>query len=68
MEPIGPHGQNNPFSSSNKLRSSYESSWPSRLNWPIFKGKRAPKQTFPMELVGPHSQNAIFNVKRTLEQ
>ncbi|KAG5598312.1 hypothetical protein H5410_029682 [Solanum commersonii] len=64
MEPVGPYGQNGPFLRSNDPRSRY----PSRTKIPIFKVKGSPEQTFDMELVGHHSQNGIYKVKRTPKQ
>ncbi|KAG5611833.1 hypothetical protein H5410_023114 [Solanum commersonii] len=40
MEPVGPHGQNDPFLRSNELWSR----WPPRPKRPIFKVKQAPEQ------------------------
>ncbi|KAG5598147.1 hypothetical protein H5410_039379 [Solanum commersonii] len=70
MEPVGPHGQNDPFSRSNDPRDvlsdlSYGASWPSQPKGPIFKVKRASKQTsvktLVIEPIGPHSQNGPFS-------
>ncbi|KAG5569108.1 hypothetical protein H5410_058874 [Solanum commersonii] len=47
MELVGPHGQNGPFSRSNKPRSSYGASWPSRPKQPILKVKLSPEQVNP---------------------
>ncbi|KAG5581231.1 hypothetical protein H5410_051858 [Solanum commersonii] len=44
MEPVGPDGQTNPFSSTNDLQSSNGTSWSRWANGTIFKFKRAPKQ------------------------
>ncbi|KAG5628344.1 hypothetical protein H5410_000061 [Solanum commersonii] len=57
MEPVGPHSQNGPFSSSNKPKSC-RCSQPKR---PTFKVKRSSEQTLPMEPVGPHDQNDLFS-------
>ncbi|KAG5613700.1 hypothetical protein H5410_013524 [Solanum commersonii] len=43
MEPVGPHGKNNPFSRSNDHPNlTYEENWPSWTKHPIFKVKRSP--------------------------
>ncbi|KAG5613726.1 hypothetical protein H5410_013550, partial [Solanum commersonii] len=65
MESIGHHIQNGPFSRSNEPRSS----WSPQPKQPIFKVKRALKQTLAMESVGHSGKKwPIFMVKRTLEQ
>ncbi|KAG5578700.1 hypothetical protein H5410_049327 [Solanum commersonii] len=45
VEPVGHHGQNVPFTSSNDLRSRYGASWSPQPKWPIYNVKRTPEQS-----------------------
>ncbi|KAG5607813.1 hypothetical protein H5410_029305 [Solanum commersonii] len=44
VDPVGHHGQDDPFTMSNDPRSSYGASWSPRPKWPIYKVKRTSEQ------------------------
>ncbi|KAG5569105.1 hypothetical protein H5410_058871 [Solanum commersonii] len=58
MEPVGPHGQNDPKVKGSRANLTYGASWPSRPKWPILKVKHSPEQS--MEFLVIQNSDLIF--------
>ncbi|KAG5588772.1 hypothetical protein H5410_049206 [Solanum commersonii] len=72
MEPVSPHGQDDPFTTSKEPQSRYGASWPSRPKQPILKDKRALEQQKRLILKVNYAteqlKHPIFKVKRSPNQ